>query len=63
MNMYTKPNYRNRGIATKLLQYLVAEAELRNCKKLTLNASQMGRPLYEKYGFKEVKDGMVYCLK
>ena len=63
MNMYTKPEYRNKGIATKLLGYIVEEAKSRNCIKITLNASDMGRPVYEKFGFIDIKDDMVMYLE
>ena len=62
MNMYTIPEYRERGIASRLLEYLIEEARSRSCLKVTLNASQMGRPLYEKYGFKDICNDMVIYL-
>jgi len=52
-NMYTSGNYRKRGIATTLLQKLVEEAHLRNVKKIWLGASYLGRPVYERFGFKD----------
>ena len=63
MNMYTQPDFRKRGIASKLLEYLVDEVKLRNCKKITLNASQMGRTIYKKYGFEDVNDSMVFYIE
>lgn len=62
MNMYTNPGYRRKGIATKLLDLLVKEAEERKLTKVILNASDMGRHLYEKYGFKDGVDDMVYYI-
>lgn len=62
MNMYTNPCYRRKGIATKLLDLLVKEAEERKLTKVILNASDMGRHLYEKYGFKDGVDDMVYYI-
>ena len=59
MNMYTKPEYRKKGIATKLMEYIIQEAKSRACSKITLNASDMGRPIYEKLGFKNVHEAMV----
>lgn len=63
MNMYTKPQFRRRGIATRLLDYLVNEAKAKNCTKITLNASDMGKPIYLKYGFKDIENDMVYYIK
>jgi len=51
-NMYTSDNYRKRGIATNLLEKLVEEAKSRKVKKLWLGASSLGRPVYERFGFK-----------
>lgn len=51
MNMYTNPNYRRRGIASKTLDLLVAASKERGITSITLEATLMGRPLYEKYGF------------
>jgi len=63
MNMYTFPNYRNRGIGTELFKKIVDEAKQLGYKKITLNASDVGRPLYEKYGFKDVHNGMEFFVR
>lgn len=63
MNMYTVPAYRRRGIAGRLLECIVNEAKTRGCIHLTLNASQMGKPVYLKYGFQEVQNDMVYDIR
>ena len=60
MNMYTRPDYRNQGIATELFKRIVEEAKAIGCAKITLNATSMGRPLYEAYGFGDVENDMVY---
>lgn len=59
MNMYTRPAYRRRGIAGRLLNFLVEEARQRGCSKLTLNASEMGKTVYEKFGFTDVENDMI----
>lgn len=58
MNMYTKPEYRRRGIAYKTLDLLVAAAKKNGVSAISLEATDMGRPLYEKYGFVKMKDEM-----
>lgn len=58
MNMYTRPEYRRKGIATKTLDLLMANAKGRGITAISLEATQMGRPLYEKYGFVPMKDEM-----
>lgn len=61
-NMYTLPDHRNKGIAKKLLQQLEAEAKERNVKHLFLITSDMGKPLYKKYGFTENDIYMEYFI-
>ena len=51
MNMYTAPSYRRKGIATKMLDLLVRDAKEHGITAISLEATAMGRPLYEKYGF------------
>ena len=51
MNMYTKPDYRRQGIAFKTLDLLVTDAKMKGITAISLEATDMGRPLYEKYGF------------
>lgn len=58
MNMYTRPAFRRRGIASRTLDLLVAAARERGVSRITLEATRMGRPLYEKYGFVELGDEM-----
>lgn len=58
MNMYTKPEYRRKGIAYKTLDMLVKEAKTRGITAISLEATDAGRPLYEKYGFIKMMDEM-----
>ena len=58
MNMYTAPEYRRKGIAFKTLDLLVQDAKERDVKAISLEATDMGRPLYEKYGFVKMNDEM-----
>ncbi|MCL1900873.1 MAG: GNAT family N-acetyltransferase [Firmicutes bacterium] len=63
MNMYTVKEYRNQGIGAELLKRIVEEAKNLGYKKITLNATTVGRKLYEKFGFKEVNNSMVFYIK
>lgn len=58
MNMYTRPEYRRRGIAIKILDMLIKESKNRGITAISLEANDMGRPLYEKYGFVKMNNEM-----
>lgn len=58
MNMYTAPEYRRQGIALQTLDLLVKEAKARGNVQISLEATEAGRPLYEKYGFVAMQDEM-----
>lgn len=58
MNMYTAPEYRRQGIAFHTLDLLVKAAKERGISQIVLEATDMGRPLYEKYGFVKMEDEM-----
>lgn len=59
MNMYTHPEYRRRGIAFRMLDLLVEDASSKQIAFISLEATAMGRPLYEKYGFVPMDDEMI----
>ena len=50
MNMYTRPEYRRRGIAYHMLDLLVRDAADRGIDAISLEAPGRGRPRGEKYG-------------
>ena len=58
MNMYTNPEYRRKGIAIKTLDMLIKDAKNRGVTAISLEATDMGRPLYEKYGFVKMNNEM-----
>lgn len=60
MNIYTSPSYRRNGIATKTLTLLVEDAKRRGINAISLEATEEGRPLYEKFGFVQMKNEMEY---
>jgi len=59
-DLYTIPEYRNKGLGNKLLNNIMEYAKTLGYTKVTLNATNSGRKLYEKYGFKEVTGEMLY---
>ena len=58
MNMYTASEYRRQGIAFHTLDLLVKDARKQGISQITLEATEMGRPLYERYGFVKMEDEM-----
>ena len=58
MNMYTAPEYRRQGIAFHTLDLLVKDAKEQGVPQIALEATEMGRPLYERYGFVKMEDEM-----
>ncbi|MBE5840030.1 MAG: GNAT family N-acetyltransferase [Butyrivibrio sp.] len=58
MNMYTAPDHRRRGIAYNTLDLLVKDAKEKGIDAISLEATDMGRPLYERYGFVKMNDEM-----
>lgn len=61
-NMYTNPEYRNRGIAFQLFSMTIAEAKKRGCARVGLHATEMGRPVYQRYGFTDPGDVLEYSF-
>ena len=51
-NVYTYPEYRRRGFATAVMKKLLEEAHRINVTSVDLLASEQGRYLYEKFGFR-----------
>lgn len=60
-NMYTKPAYRRQSIATHMLDLLINEIKKKHIEIVRLGASQLGKPVYEKYGFQQ--DNQWYSLR
>ena len=59
MNMYTDPAYRRQGIAMKTLALLIEDAKAKGISFISLEATDMGRPLYERYGFVSMEHEMI----
>ena len=58
MNMYTASEYRRQGIVFHTLDLLVKDARKQGISQITLEVTEMGRPLYERYGFVKMEDEM-----
>lgn len=62
MNVYTRDNYRRQGIALRMVKELIEDAKQRGVTEISLDATKLGRPLYEKIGFVKSEEGMVLNL-
>ncbi len=63
MNMYTKPEWRRKGIGSALLEKLFEEIKNRGIRSIVLHATPSGKPLYEKFGFREIEGDKEMILK
>ena len=57
--LYVSDNYRNKGIATKLIEYALSWIKDRNCKAIdvsVISANISAKKLYEKFEFKTYKE-------
>ncbi len=54
-NVLTYPQYRRKGYATEVMKLLIAEAKRQNVSFIELSASAMGKPVYEKLGFRKLQ--------
>jgi GNAT superfamily N-acetyltransferase len=59
LNFYTAPEARGHGYANQLLRAAVHECRHLGIGVVTLHASQYGRPIYEKFGFKSSTEMML----
>lgn len=53
MNVYTKPEYRRKGLAGKLMKMLLADSEKMGLDFVELKATDSGYSLYKSIGFED----------
>ncbi len=63
MNIYVRESFRNRGIAHKIVAYLIEEAKHKDCGKIYLETTSDGRSIYNSLGFRDMPDIMKYHNK
>jgi predicted GNAT family N-acyltransferase len=63
MNVYVKKEYRGKDTARAMVQLLIDEANARKVTEISLDATEMGRPLYTALGFTANADAMVMNSK
>jgi GNAT superfamily N-acetyltransferase len=56
LSMYTEPQFRRRGIASKILEEAIKWCKKNGYHRLILHASNQGRSLYRKYGFVRTRE-------
>lgn len=56
LNVYTEPEHRGRGLARMVMRALLAWCEERRVARVSLHASDAGRPRYESLGFTATKE-------
>ena len=59
MNVYTRSSHRRQGIARHMCEMLIEDAWSKGATEISLDATTMGRPLYESLGFTASREGMV----
>jgi ribosomal protein S18 acetylase RimI-like enzyme len=60
-NVYVEPEYRNKGIATKIMEYIIAVCDEKGITRFSLVSTEMGVRLYERLGF--VKSENYYRMR
>lgn len=58
MNIYVRPGYRGKGVAHRIVRWLVGQALAQGTSKIYLETSDAARNLYAGFGFKYMKDMM-----
>ena len=53
LNVYTEPEYRRRGIARQIMKTMIDWCKQEGFARVSLHASEHGRPLYESLGFED----------
>ena len=63
MNVYTRNEYRRQGIARRMVQQLIEESWKAGATEISLDSTELGRPLYESLGFNASAECMVLTRK
>jgi GNAT superfamily N-acetyltransferase len=56
VNVYTEPAWRRQGVAERLIRAALAWADARGVSSVVLHASDAGRALYERLGFRPTNE-------
>lgn len=58
-SMYVKEEYRRMKIGSTILEKLIEISKANTAQFIMLNATEIGRKLYNHYGFKDIENGMI----
>ena len=53
LSVYTEPEYRGKGLCTKLMNNLIEYGKNRGLGRIDLSATKEGHPIYARLGFKD----------
>lgn len=62
LNIFVLKEHRGKKLGKKIFELILNEAKERGYKRILLHASDDGRPVYEKFGFKGTEDEMILNL-
>lgn len=62
MNVYTSAAYRRQGIGRRMVELLIEEARRRGMTEISLDATETGRKLYQRLGFRDSGEAMALTL-
>ena len=58
-SMYVKEEYRRMKIGSTILEKLIEISKTNHAQFIMLNATEIGRKLYNQYGFNDIENGMI----
>ena len=56
MNIYVRKAFREKGVGHSIVKKLIEEARAKDCHKIYLETTSIGRSLYESLGFRNLPD-------
>ena len=62
MNVYTRPQFRRQGVGKMMVQFLIDEEKNRGITEISLDATEMGHPLYKSLEFNDNNEGMTLSV-
>ena len=55
-SVYTEVAYRRKGLARRILNAMIDDCRANEWPRISLHASELGRPLYESLGFVDTNE-------